>query len=193
MTEKFRNKYRTTTIRASWWDYGENGAYFITICTDQRKKYFGEISDGKIKLSNVGVLADVFWHEIQNHAKDVQLGQFVVMPNHIHCILIINKDHNKNMVNNDENNIGITDIMDKIQPKSRFQNQGKNTISSIIGSYKSAITKHSNRLGFEFKWQSRFYDHIIRNEEEYIRICEYIENNPKKWEEDKLFQEVINL
>lgn len=70
--------------------------------------------------------------------------------------------------------------------QKRFQNQGKNTISSIIGSYKSAVTKHAHRLVFDFAWQPRFYDHIIRNETEYNRITQYIIDNPKKWETDTL-------
>jgi len=71
--------------------------------------------------------------------------------------------------------------------QQRFQNQGKNTISSIVGSYKSAVTKHAHRLGFEFDWQTRFHDHIIRNDAEYQRINDYIETNPEHWDEDKFF------
>ncbi len=71
--------------------------------------------------------------------------------------------------------------------EQRFQNQGKNTISSIVDSYKSAVTKHAHRLGFEFMWQSRFYDNIIRDEKSYNKILNYIVNNPLKWEEDMFF------
>lgn len=91
MTEKFQNKYRIASARASWWDYGWNGAYFITICTANRSHYFGEIENRKIKMSSIGILADVLWHEIKNHAKNIELGAFVVMPNHIHGILILDK------------------------------------------------------------------------------------------------------
>lgn len=69
--------------------------------------------------------------------------------------------------------------------QQRFQNIGKNSISSIIGSYKSAVTKHANRLGIEFAWQTLFYDHIIRDNDAYQRIHQYIINNPLKWKEDK--------
>jgi putative transposase len=88
-TEKFRNKYRVPSARAAWWDYGWNGAYFITICTKNRLHYFGTIENRKMTLANCGVLADVFWHEIPNHSNYVELGAFVVMPNHIHGILIL--------------------------------------------------------------------------------------------------------
>jgi len=75
--------------------------------------------------------------------------------------------------------------------QKRFQNQGKNTVSSIIGSYKSAVTKHAHRLGYNFAWQSRFYDHIIRNNESFNKISEYIIENPKNWEQDKFYKNEI--
>jgi len=89
MADKFRNKYRIASIRLQNWDYRWNGKYFITICTHNMHHLFGKIENGKMILSNVGVLADVFWHEIKNHAKNVELDAFVVMPNHIHGIIIL--------------------------------------------------------------------------------------------------------
>ena len=91
MTDRFRDKYRIPSTRLQNWDYGWAGAYFITVCTKNRVPYFGEISNGKMELSPVGVLADVFWYEIKNHAQNVELDAFVVMPNHVHGILILNK------------------------------------------------------------------------------------------------------
>ena len=69
----------------------------------------------------------------------------------------------------------------------RFQNPGKNTISTIIGGYKSAVSAKAHCLQADFKWQSRFHDHIIRNEDEYQRIAEYILDNPANWNEDKFY------
>lgn len=71
--------------------------------------------------------------------------------------------------------------------KTRFQNQGRDTVSSILGGYKSAVTKHANRLGMENGWQSRFHDHIIRNNDEYQRISNYIITNPANWKDDKFY------
>jgi putative transposase len=90
MSEKFQNKYRIESTRLTNWDYRSIGAYFITICTHNREHYFGEIENGKMILSNIGVLANVFWYEIKNHTNNIELGEFVVMPNHIHGILIVN-------------------------------------------------------------------------------------------------------
>ena len=235
MADKYKNKYRTESFRAKWWDYSWNAAYFVTICTLNRQPYFGKVSNGKMILSGAGVLADVFWHEIKNHQKHVELDAFVVMPNHIHGILIINKPEekrkeeeiieNKNKRNNhssyqgeenedsrnqDKNGDSSTVVacndstldfsstlefpkemnspliteysqhMADISPK-------KDSLPSIIRSYKSAVTKHANRLGFDFAWQSKYHDHIIRDEAAYQRIAQYIVNNPSKWKEDGFF------
>ena len=188
MAEKFQNKYRIASARASWWDYGWNGAYFITICTANRNHFFGEIFNGKMQLTPIGILADVFWHEIKNHTVNVELGAFVVMPNHVHGILILDKPEIS--FSNVETRHALS-LQSQTPAQQRFQNQGKNTVSSIIGSYKSAVTKHCNRLqltdndGVVFGWQARFHDHIIRNDEEYQKINDYIENNPANWNNDK--------
>ena len=179
MTNLYQGKYRIPSARWQHWDYGSDAAYFITICTKNREHYFGKIENGKMCLSHVGILADVFWHEIKNHSKNVELDSFVVMPNHIHGILILDGN------NNDGNAVETTHALSlqqqqSLQPtnetigQNRFQNQGKNTVSSIIGSYKSAISKHANRMGLIIDWQSRFYEHIIRDDAEYSRIAEYI-------------------
>ncbi|MGB7786647.1 MAG: hypothetical protein WBL27_11140, partial [Salinimicrobium sp.] len=74
---------------------------------------------------------------------------------------------------------------EKTLGQQRFQNQGKNTLSSIVGSYKSAVTKHANRLNLEFGWQPLFYDHIIRDQRSFEKICRYIQTNVENWKEDK--------
>jgi REP element-mobilizing transposase RayT len=212
--DKYKNKYRIPSARAQWWDYGRNAAYFITICTANREHYFGNIVDKKMQLSAIGVIADVFWHEIKKHAYFIELGEFIVMPNHIHGILIIDKpneiididatNENDNEHEYEYDNVETrhalslqppTQIPTQPQPQiqsqspgqKRFQNQGKNTISSIIGGYKSVVTKHARRLGYDFGWQSRFHDNIIKDDKSYQFIANYIVNNPMKWENDKFY------
>ena len=201
MADRFQNKYRIKSSRLEGWDYRWNAAYFITICTAHRKHYFGKIKKGKMEFTPVGVIADILWHEIPHHASHVRLGNFVVMPNHIHGILILNnpgnliandgnengKDRNGN--DGDGNDGDGKDVkplhataqqnpqMAAISPKS-------NSISTIIRSYKSATTKHAHRLGFEFEWQTRFHDHIIRDQNAFQNISTYIKNNPENWKED---------
>jgi putative transposase len=200
--EKFQNTYRIPSTRLKNWDYRWDAAYFITICTKGREHYFGEVENEKMNYSFVGILADVFWHEIKNHFLNVELGDFVVMPNHVHGIVVLNGNKTTSIENTDNVDIGISvetrhalslqpdnSLSIKLTGKTRFQNQGKNSVSSIIGSYKAAVTKHVNRLNLsnDFSWQSRFHDHIIRNESEFKKIAFYIQNNPTNWEEDKFY------
>lgn len=180
---KFQNKYRISSARAQWWDYGWNGAYFITICTQDREHYFGEIQNDKMVLSQVGVIADILWHQIPAHHKNIELGDFVVMPNHIHGILIIDK--RDNVIDDVETGHALFLPSQPEVGSHRFQNIGKNTISSIIGSYKSAVTKHANRLGYPHQWQKLFYDIIIRDNNAYQQISDYIVSNPENWGKDK--------
>ncbi|MFN8344393.1 MAG: transposase [Spirosomataceae bacterium] len=217
MTDKFKGKYRNESARLQNWDYGRDAPYFITICTKDRVHHFGEIENNKMKLSHQGVIADLLWYEIKNHAKNVILGEFVVMPNHIHGILIIDGNDDANVGTghalslpepiNETPIVGTTHALSlpsnalsppvettslppqpqKTIGQQRYQNQGLNTVSSIIGSYKSAVTKHCNRLGLEFAWQTRFHDHIIRNDASFQRISEYIKNNPANWKDDKFY------
>jgi putative transposase len=91
MQNKFKNKYRIPSTRLQTWDYSNNGAYFITICTQNREHFFGNIQNGIMQLSETGKLAEQYWIEIPNHFSFIELGNFVVMPNHVHGILIINK------------------------------------------------------------------------------------------------------
>ena len=178
MSEKYKGKYRNESARLHGWDYSSNASYFITICTQDREHFFGEIKNGRMRVSPAGAIAHVLWYEIKNHAVDIKLGEFAVMPNHIHGILILDGDGG---------GCGCGDVacnvptgMAAISPKS-------NTVASIIRSYKSAVTKFCNQLGLEFAWQSRFHDHIIRNDESFRPISDYIKNNPTKWKEDKFF------
>ena len=199
---KFQNKYRIPSARAQWWDYAWSGAYFITICTAGRGHFLGEIKNEKMVLSPMGAIADVLWHEIPKHFKTARLGNFVVMPNHVHGILILNPAWGQDSGDKvDAANVETGHALSlqkmlsenstykKFTGSNRFQNIGKNTVSSIIGAYKSAVTKHANRLGLEHAWQARFYDNIIRDERAYQYISAYIANNPRNWPEDKFYSE----
>ncbi len=89
MMNKFKNKYRGQTFRAQWWDYGWNGAYFITICTKDRGHYFGHVANGKMHLNQSGFVAEKIWKEIPDHFSFAKLDEFVIMPYHIHGIVIL--------------------------------------------------------------------------------------------------------
>jgi|SRR3990172_10836376 len=168
-------------FRLKNYDYSQNGGYFITICTKERVEYFGRIIENEIHLNEIGKRTKYFWDDIPNRFNYVHLDEFIVMPNHIHGIVIIAKN-----TNNPDNfhEIEITEPMIK---SSEYIHSGihsliKNSISSIINHLKGNVKRWCNKNGFEeFNWQARFYDHIIRNEKSLNNIREYIFNNPIKW------------
>ncbi len=198
MEELFKNKYRIPSARASWWNYANPGAYFITICTDQRQHYFGEIHHQKMVLSPCGIIADVLWYEIRHHFPHVTLGAFVVMPNHVHGVLILAPNDDADRADRAPvETLHATSLPPNAPPNAPPPNEkneqmaaispAAGSVSTIVRSYKSAVTRHAHRLGHAFAWQTRFHDHIIRNEEEYHRISRYILTNPQRWKEDKFF------
>ncbi len=325
--DKYQNRYRIPSTRLQNWDYGWKAIYFVTICTKNRRHFFGEITNGKMHLSPVGAIADVLWHELTNHFDNIELDAFVVMPNHIHGIIAINNvgngnggidngdGDNGNGIDNGDGNDGngdnggdnggnggdngdngrdnacvVSTLSDSpssssgspsslsdspssssdfqsssgspsslsgspssssdspslsgspssssVSPSSssdspssssdspslsgspsslsgspssssdspssctqqttqpcktigqqRFQHQGSKTLSSIVGSYKSAVSRHTHRLGYDFSWQSRFYDIIVRDYSALIKIQSYIWNNPINWKEDNFLKQ----
>ena len=179
-SNKFRGKYKIESTRLKHWDYSSNGTYFITICTKNRERFLGEIVGGEMQLSEIGKIVQKYWLEIPDHFSFIVLDNFIIMPNHVHGIVVIDNANNVETRQCLVSTSGMKTI-------NRFQNQGKHTISSIIGAYKSICTKTINKIQNKifFGWQSSFYDHIIRSENELSRIREYIVNNPIKWDSDR--------
>ena len=194
-TEKYQNKYRISSARLKNYDYSSNGAYFVTIVTKNRTHFFGKIvDDGKnainrVSLSKIGKIAQKYWDEIPQHFPFIKLDEMVVMPNHIHGILIIDKP---------------TDVVETTPtasiPPSTKKPRNKNhnpewkpgTIGVILNQFKRICTIKSHlaktpKLGVSttFAWQSRFHDRIIRNENELNRIRKYIIKNPEMWGRDR--------
>ncbi len=152
-------------IRLEEYDYSTGGHYYVTICTYNRGELFGHIEDNHMILNEIGTIAKNTWIEIPKHFPDIELDEHVVMPNHIHGIIITN------------NPVGDGHA----RPVNRINN-----LSVVIGSYKSAVSKQINQLNkVSFKWQRYFYDHIIRTEKSLNKIREYIVNNPAKWADDE--------
>lgn len=179
--DKFAGKYRIPSARAVWWDYGADAAYFITICTQDKHHYFGEVINAAMDLTEIGHIAVQYWQDIPSHFPFVRLDVFVVMPNHVHGIVIIDKS--KFVCANAGLQKKPSDI---IHNTNKFGPQSQN-VGSIIRGFKSAVKTYATTNGFVFRWQARFYDHIIRDEDEYRRIADYINDNPAKWWSDKFF------
>ena len=198
MQNKFQNKYRISSARLHSWDYSLNGAYFITICTQNREHFFGKIENQKMQLSEIGKLATQFWLEIPNHFPFIELENFVVMPNHIHGILIMNNIlvETRFIASNNETN-NETNVETRFIASRQDNNIGgicgdKNpmlhdNISKIIRWYKGRCSFESRKIDSNFGWQSRFHDHIIRNSNSFEIIQNYIVENPLKWKNDKFY------
>ena len=196
--DKFKNKYRIASARAPFWDYSSNAAYFITICTKNRICWFGDVIHGKMELSTMGHIANSCRYGIPGHFPFVKLGAHIIMPNHVHGSVVINKpDDGPNVetqnfaslpsnVSNPPNPMEISEPLEINKPKNQFGPQSKN-LASIIRGFKIGVTKNAQQINSDFTWQSRYYDHIIRNEKSYQTVSEYIVNNPLKWQEDKFF------
>lgn len=184
----FKNKYRIESSRAQWWDYRNAGAYFVTIKCKNDLHYFGKIRGGKMVFSGLGVIADELWNQIPVRNPHVQLGEFVVMPNHIHGILILVETKNDQGDGADAVETLHATSLQRDTPNRSSQMSRisplPQSVSTIIRSYKSAVTNHGNRMGFENGWQARFHDRIIRDEAEYNRISDYIRKNPTDWEKN---------
>ena len=165
---KFRNKYRIESARHPSWDYSKSGIYFITICTKNFTPFFGEIQSGIMCLNDIGSIAYNEWLKtsILRPDMNLKLGNFIIMPDHMHGIIIIGK----NKYN--------TDNKDDLNKK--FGPQRKN-LSSIIRRYKSAVTIQARKINPDFKWQSRFHDSILWDDSAFQRVQSYIADNPKNW------------
>ena len=183
MTDKFKNKYRIPSARAGWWNYGNNAAYFITICTAHRENYFGKIVNGEMLLSEIGVITKSEWLKTPKlrHDMNLRLNEFIVMPNHFHGIICI--DGNQY---NRRSRDAMHCVSTNLSYKNKFGVQSKN-LASIIRGFKIAVTTYARKHNIDFKWQSRFHDRIIRNEYEYQHIANYIINNPANWGNDKFY------
>ncbi|MDJ0650318.1 MAG: transposase [Xenococcaceae cyanobacterium MO_188.B19] len=177
----YKNKYRIESARCPQWDYTSNGHYFVTICTHNRQHFFGNVIVGKMQLSDIGVIVAQEWQKTPHIRPNVQLDEWVVMPNHFHGIIIINNPEEtfRRNVSNTKN--------ETTQPETNNKSRLKpNSLGSIIGQFKSVCTKQIRKIGFtDFCWQTRFHDHIIRDEKSLQRVRQYIINNPAKWELDR--------
>ncbi|WP_282126644.1 transposase [Marinifilum flexuosum] len=178
------------SIRKPNHDYSQSGWYFVTISTKDKEPFFGNIVDGEVQLSAIGKQAEKFWRNIAIYNKHVELGEFVIMPDHIHGIIGI-VDDCKDVALGNRKDVAVGDYKDVAlqRPYDTIKNQHMSSIapksgslSVVIRSYKSALTKWCRQNGyFLFDWLPRFHDRIIRDQSEFDRIEEYIRKNPERY------------
>lgn len=158
---------RKSGNRLRGYDYSQSNYYYVTICTDKRKEWFGKIENNQMLLNDYGQIVQQQWQWLAKQYSYTELGEYVIMPNHIHGILIID---NSMRTGHDLS----------------LQYHKIKSLSSLIGTFKTTSSKliHQNGLS-DFAWQRSFYDHIIRNESSLCEIREYIKNNPTIWDNDE--------
>ena len=189
----YKNTFRIESTRLKEYDYSQPGEYFVTICTDEHKYLLGTVLEEDVELSPIGRIVKSCWEEIPKHFHNIELDEFVIMPNHIHGILIINdncrdvqsgeQNNNPNCrevqsgeIDNNPNGRDVQlNVSTRISPK-------RGTLSVVIRTFKAAVTTECRRNGwYEFRWQPRFYEHIINDEKDSQNIRDYIIDNPTKW------------
>ena len=186
--EIFQNKYRISSARADWHDYN-GGMYFVTICTKGKEHYFGEIFGEKMHLTVIGRYAQECIRQISQHHPYAEIPLWVIMPNHIHAVVIIDgkkTPHNKRIIDRLPGKNVETFHETSLQKSTRKATQMQSWLSVVIRQYKQSVTRFANRNNISFAWQARFYDRIIRNTDEMNNIAKYIEENVAKWAYDEL-------
>ena len=174
-----QNRHHRQSIRLRNYDYSQAGLYFITMCVHQRLSLFGEVVAGKMILNEAGRVVQDVWHDLPSHYTNVELDSFVVMPNHIHGIVRFN---------------GIVRAIHESPLQSPLQqspisrrNMG---LSKLVGRLKMVSAKRINQLrntqGVPV-WQRNYHEHIIRHENAYMKIADYIHTNPLRWQEDRYY------
>ena len=193
--DKYKNRYRIPSARAAWHDY-MGGAYFVTICTKDREFYFGKIEDDEMHLSEIGRYVDEQFRDVSSNYPYAVIPSYVVMPNHIHAIVIIDDHYDVcrdaihrvsetiHRVPESEMQMGPTQDRGGITGRSNpmlYQSLG-----TVIRGLKARVTHYANENEIDFAWQSRFHDRIIRDQKDMNETALYVDNNVAKWPEDEM-------
>ena len=168
------------SIRLQGYDYSQAGAYFVTICTQGKECLFGGMENGAVALNEYGCVVRDEWLKTAEIRAEIQAGEFVMMPNHFHGILIVGARRAVPVP---------VDTARRAPTMERFGQPIPGSLPTIIRAFKSAVTKRINeirQLPGVSVWQRNYYEHVIRNEADYGQIAEYIADNPRRWEEDTL-------
>jgi len=186
------------SIRLKEYDYSQAGYYYITICTHNREHLFGAIENGVMRHNDIGTIALNEWTRTPEMRPNISLDAFVVMPNHLHGIIVINgvigdDSRNGNSINNGDSFLRTGTVHRAPTENLVYEQFGKptsNTIPTIIRGFKAAVTKQVNILRGtpgEPVWQRNYYEHTIRDDQSHYSITEYIKKNPLRWEEDDYY------
>jgi len=187
-------KHHRRSIRLQGYDYSREGLYFITICCQDRAYLFGEIAEGEMILNSYGEIAESEWRRTNEIRDNVELHEFVVMPNHFHSIIEIKFQKGNNEIGKFQSpsqTIGAIIRGFKIATIKKIKDfiliSDKENMSTGELQFAPTPTEKIKELDFKI-WQRNYYEHIIRNDQSYERISDYIRDNPKRWNKDKFYK-----
>lgn len=176
-------KHHRRSIRLQGYDYSQAGAYFVTIVTWHRECLFGEVVNGEMKLSKFGLVAKQQWDKLPKRFPNIELGAYMIMPNHVHGIILITAGRGTAGNPNDLD----SGPSRRAPTRERFQKPVKGSIPTIVRSYKSAVSYRINLMhgtdGVPV-WQRNYYEHVTRNDKDLQNKTDYINANPFLWDED---------
>ncbi len=186
-------KHHRGSIRLKGYDYSKVGAYFVTICVYNRERLLGSVIGGEMETNEAGHLAAECWEWLAEHYTYVELDEWIIMPNHLHGIVLIRANNDRSSLPNDGRgglpNDGRGGLPNDGRGGSRTAPTAKaKPLGRIIGAFKTVSSKYINKCRGtpgESIWQRNYYEHIVRNESELNRIREYIAGNPRQWEWDR--------
>jgi REP element-mobilizing transposase RayT len=180
------------SMRLKDYNYAQEGAYYVTICVNERRCIFGNIQNGQMVLNKIGKMVDMWWQKLPDKYNEIGIGEYQIMPNHIHGIITIVGAHLcvRPDPTTPDDNIGRTH-----GSIGRTHGSAPTTLGTIVQWFKTMSTneyirnvKCNNWPPFNKRiWQRNYYEHIIRNETELNKIREYINNNPANWESDDYY------
>lgn len=185
-------KHHRRSIRLKGYDYSQPGAYFVTIVSHQRQEIFGQISNGEMRLSSFGQIVARAWYDLPHHLDSIALDAFIIMPNHVHAIIIINGESVGAGLHNGQNTetvpYSISDRAPSVAGKTRpYPTRRNSALPEIVRAFKSFSARRINTVrgtpGAPV-WQRNYYEHIIRDQHDLDTIQRYIEANPARWEDD---------
>jgi putative transposase len=182
--------HRRRSSRLKGYDYTQAGAYFVTICAYQRECLFGQLENGLVASSNYGRIAERCWKVLPRDFPRVELDVFVVMPNHLHGIIVLTARHTAGrgeaFIQRPQKQLRPS--LANASPLRQAHGTQPGSVAAIMQNFKSVSTRKINRSratpGMPV-WQRDYYEHIIRDEDDLCRIREYIVNNPLQWEVDR--------
>ena len=198
--------YNRISLRLPDYDYSAEGIYFITIVTQKRKCLFGSIHNSEMVLNSAGLMVDQVCKEIPQYIPSVELSPYQIMPNHFHALILLKHNLTKNIheikslnqidYQQMEPNVGTDLRVCPGQPQRVAPTQERVSLHNIVQRFKSLTTRryidgvhNHNWPRFELRlWQRNYYEHVIRDESDYLNLAKYIVSNPQNWENDDEYQ-----